>query len=139
MMILDEKSQQVGYEAFPFPYFPPSATFLAQGLNLKPGFFGSICTATTPSTPLVVYIPNYNINFATNTSTFSPNYSINDQISFFNNGFAVATQNQSTAWSSCLACALVDAQVTRNGGTRSSECQQCFTKYCYRGTSDATA
>lgn len=133
---IDQKSRQAGYEAFPFPYFPPSLAFLAQGLNAKPGFFGSACTDVTPATPLVVYIPNYSITFATNTSTFTPSYSVDDQISFFNNGFAVATQNESLAWSECLACALIDAQVARNGGSRSAQCGQCFDDYCYMGTSD---
>lgn len=136
------KSQQPdGYDQFSFPYFPPTSAMVKQGLNKRPSFFGSVCTSTTPATPLLVYIPNYNINFATNTSTFSPLYSVEDQMGFFNNGFAVGTQNQSDGgpWSSCLACALVDAQVARNGGARSVQCDQCFAEYCYRGTSDATA
>lgn len=133
-----DRTQQPGYEGFPFPFFPLASEFVAQGLHQKPGFFGSVCTSTTPATPLVVFLPNYEINFPTGTSTFTPTYSVADQLSFFNNGFALATQQEPNGgeWSSCLACALVDAQVARNGVARTTECDACFTKYCYLGTSD---
>lgn len=135
------KFLQEGYEAFPFPYFPPASIFVAQGLHQKPGFFGSTCTQTTPATPLIIYLPNYFITDPTNTSTLGADYNTDTQMGFFNNGFAITTQEegQGGQWSSCLACALIDAQVTRNGDTRTSECEQCFTDYCYLGTSDETA
>lgn len=130
----DQKSLLPGYAgAFPFPYFPPPAQFVAAGLNKRISFFGSICNGQAVVTPLIVYIPNHFINFATNTSTFTPTYSVADQISFFNNGFAIATQNQSPSWSSCLACAVIDTAVKRSGGVRTDQCQSCFTKYCYTG------
>lgn len=78
-------------------------------------------------------LPNYNINFATNTSTFTPTYSAQDQVSFFDNSFAIVTQSGSIPWTKCLACTLVDAQVIRNGGVRSAECSSCFTQYCHVG------
>lgn len=72
--------------------------------------------------------------FATNTATTTATYSVQEQQSFFDNGFAIATQSLSSTWPACLACALVDAQVVRNGATRSVQCQACFTEYCYMGT-----
>ncbi|KAK4701506.1 lysophospholipase, partial [Phenoliferia sp. Uapishka_3] len=131
-----QKTQQPGYSATPFPVIPPVESFVAQGLNKRPVFFGSDCYAQPQnvSTPLVVYVPNYNIVFATNTSTGTNSYSNEDTQSFFDNGFAIATQSLSPSWSSCLACALVDAQQGRNGVARSEQCQSCFAEYCYMGT-----
>lgn len=147
-----EKSLLPGFKGnFPFPYFPQNTTFLAQGLNKKISFFGSVCNGAAEKTPLIVYLPNYQIVAATNTSTFTPTYPVQQQIDFFNNGtlshallrstrltrgpgFAIASQSSSTTWPKCLACAIVDSQLTRNGVARSAECQACFTQYCYTGT-----
>lgn len=51
-------------------------------------------------------------------------------------GAAIASQRNSATWPICLACALIDHQIVRNGGVRSSECDACFKEYCYLGTSD---
>lgn len=70
---------------------------------------------------------------------------------YFANGFAIATQSQSSIesssdniqselsragptrtieWSSCLACALIDRQHARNGLPRTGQCENCFRTYC---------
>ncbi|KAK4703987.1 lysophospholipase, partial [Phenoliferia sp. Uapishka_3] len=119
----------------PFPVIPPRASFLSQGLNKRPVFFGSSCYAQPKNvtTPTIIYLPNYSIDFNTNTSTWITQYTVDDQQGFFNNGFALATQSESPTWSSCLACALVDAQLIRNGDSRSLQCAACFVEYCYMG------
>lgn len=135
-----EKSLQPGYAPFaPFPVIPNPVEFVALGLNSRPVFFGSSCTKTEPKTPLIVYLPNYNINYATNTSTSNPTYTPEAQQSFFDNSFAIATQTngtstnatESASWVKCLGCALVDAQVARNGVIRSAECEKCFSQWCH--------
>jgi lysophospholipase len=121
------------------PIIPNPTKFVALGLNTRPVFFGSTCTNSGPSTPLIVYLPNYFVSYPTNTQTLQVQYSKDQQLGFFQNGFDLATQshesrNSSTVapkWSTCLACALVDAQGKRNGAARSAECGKCFAKYCY--------
>lgn len=51
-----QKTLQPGYEATPFPVIPAPDSFLAQGLNTHPVFFGSACYAQPKnvSTPLIV-------------------------------------------------------------------------------------
>lgn len=124
-----------GYKGVPFPYFPPVDQFLAQGLNKKISFFGSACTGVVPATPLVIYFPNYKVDFDTNTETAPRVYSKQEQAGFMGNGFKIATQSGNVRagleWPKCLACALIDK---KKSGTRSTYCQSCFAEYCYMGT-----
>ncbi|KAL8278897.1 hypothetical protein RQP46_008768 [Phenoliferia psychrophenolica] len=130
------KSLQTGYNDTPFPVIPAVADFVSQGLNTRPVFFGSTCVSQPKnvSTPLVVYLPNYFVNYPTNTSTFATSYTTEQTYGFFQNGLGIATQDGSDTWPTCLACSLVDAQQTRNGKARSSQCQGCFEEYCYVGS-----
>lgn len=118
-------------------------------------FFGSACyeQPKNVTTPLIVCecplssqlhmdqmrtycfadLPNYNIVHPTNTSTGANSYTVEQTHGFFDNGFAIATQSGSATWSTCLACALVDTQVARNGDARSPQCDNCFSEYCYMG------
>ncbi|KAL8286878.1 hypothetical protein RQP46_003884 [Phenoliferia psychrophenolica] len=133
MRITYEQSLQPNYP--PFPEIPRSSSFVAQGLNVRPVFFGSSCYPQPGGveTPLVVYLPNYFEVYPTNTASTQPSYSVEEQQGFYDNGYAIATQNGSSTWPSCLACALIDAQQARNGAARSSQCSDCFSRYCYLG------
>lgn len=83
----DLKSLLPGYAGnLPMPYFPTNESFVAQGLHQRISFFGSICTGVVPETPLIVYVPNYNVVAATNTSTLIVSYNKREQLDFFNNG-----------------------------------------------------
>ncbi|KAL8292316.1 hypothetical protein RQP46_001782 [Phenoliferia psychrophenolica] len=121
-----QKSLQPGYGRTPFPV----------GLNLHPVFFGSDCIAqpNNVSTPLILYLPNYFVNYPTNTSTGANSYTDAQTHGFFANGLGIATQNGSKTWPKCMACALIDAQQVRNGDSRSPECSACFEQYCYKNT-----
>ncbi|KAL8279776.1 hypothetical protein RQP46_007871 [Phenoliferia psychrophenolica] len=130
-----QKSLQPGYETTPFPTIPPPSYFVSAGLNKRPTWFGSTCVSQpgNVSTPLVVYLPNYFVNSPTNTSTFAGSYTPESTQGYFNNGFGIATQNGSATWPICLACSMTDAQQTRYGNERSSQCQSCFDEYCFVG------
>ncbi|KAL8283199.1 hypothetical protein RQP46_005977 [Phenoliferia psychrophenolica] len=118
------KSLQPGYGGMRMPVIPTPAVFASLGLTKKPVFFGSDCTPQpgNKTTALIVYLPNYNsVGYESNASGLLLQFSKQDQISFFNTAFAIATQKSSKAWAVCLACALVDAQQQRNGVPRTKQ------------------
>jgi lysophospholipase len=114
----------------PFPFIPNATTFVSQGLNIRPTFFG--CNQT--NVPLVIYLPNTNISFASGVSTFTPTYSAATTLGLIQNGLNVATRSNSTQWARCVACAIA----RRIGGlyttSTSTECQSCFNTYCYKSS-----
>jgi lysophospholipase len=109
---------------------------------------------------LIIYLPNYYMIGKTNVPTKETTYSVslalhfrspyltwtNTRVlialqkermdEFFENGFAIATQNTGfkadTEWPACLACALIDHQIQRNSQARTKQCQKCFDSYCAR-------
>lgn len=121
------KTQLPGFDFTPFPFFPSPDRFVADGLAAKPTFFG--CDGPGP---LIVSLPNYaKVRNDTGTSTFQLQY-LDDQVAdFFANGLAIATQPDDPTWPSCLACALVDRQLQRNGTPRTTQCEGCFARFCY--------
>ncbi|KAJ3744845.1 phospholipase B [Lentinula detonsa] len=120
----------------------PSSTddFVAQGLNLRPTFFG--CNST--DTPLIIYLPNSPpvtgdapfCNAPTIQSQFEVNetQTILDQ-TYFNTvaGFVPNANSPDPNWGRCLQCAAVDRSRFKVTPTieRSAFCTTCFTQYCY--------
>ncbi|KAF9061930.1 lysophospholipase [Rhodocollybia butyracea] len=123
------------------PDMPVSADdFVAQGLNLRPTFFG--CNNT--DTPFVIFLPNSPpltgaapfANGPTTQTQFEANetQAILDQT--FNNtigGFVPNTNSPDPNWPGCLKCAAVDRSRFKAYSTieRSAFCETCFTQYCY--------
>ena len=64
-----QQAQSAGLTRMPF--IPPVATFLAEGLNKRPTFFG--CNDTSKIT--IVYLPNVNYTFPSNEPTSKLQYS----------------------------------------------------------------
>ena len=130
---LTDGPHQAGFGAYPYPAIPTPAHFISEGRNKRISFIGSSCLSDyrspkEPITPLIIYIPKYNINFATNTSSSTTQYSVVEQQGFYSNGFAIATAGKNKE---CLACAIIDAQQTRNGVARTTQCEACFDDYCF--------
>lgn len=126
-----------------FPYVPDHNTFVALGLNNRPTFFGCDGNNVTEGgniPPLIVYIPNAPYVFWSNTSTFDKlDYTIEERDSMIHNGYNVATQANSTRegasnWPTCVGCAILSRSLERNGETVPDVCKQCFTDYCWNGT-----
>ncbi|KAL8292573.1 hypothetical protein RQP46_001185 [Phenoliferia psychrophenolica] len=67
-----QKSLLPGYESIRFPVIPEPSSF---GLNKKPVFFGSSCypQPNNATTPLILYLPNYEETYATNGNTVGLN------------------------------------------------------------------
>ncbi|EHS63358.1 uncharacterized protein PGTG_21534 [Puccinia graminis f. sp. tritici CRL 75-36-700-3] len=148
-----KKTQEDAYKNIHFPKIPEiDGPFTEKGLAKKPSFFG----CHDQLAPIVIYLPNYFVVTDTNQATMKAEYSQGEIDAFFKNSFAIATQTRPgkesnsfqydndsiqtllgragpithTRWKECLACALVDRQVTRNKMQRSPQCQRCFAKYC---------
>lgn len=81
-----------------------------------------------------MYLPNAPVaSYATNTSTFTLNYSAADQLSFLQaaqtnaiRGYTLDTNGVDAEWPLALKCATVERARKRAGLSRSSECQILF-------------
>jgi lysophospholipase len=105
------------------PVIPPVSTFVSEGLNLQATIFG--CNNSDVLT--IIYLPNMDYTYASNTSTFMLQYTPAQTSDMIVNGNAIATQNGSTTWPQCLACAIMESSVSE----LPSICDQCFSQYCY--------
>jgi len=126
-----------------FPFIPGQDTFVALGLNNRPTFFGCNSTNVTEGDnipPLIVYLPNAPYAFFSNFSTFEKlEYSLDERNAVIQNGYEVVTQANATRenaanWPTCVACAVIARSLERNGQALPQACQQCFTQYCWNGT-----
>ncbi|KAG5995718.1 hypothetical protein E4U54_002794 [Claviceps lovelessii] len=93
-----------------FPAVPGKDTFQNLGLNARPVFFGCDSANLTSPGPLIVYIPNYPYIYHSNISTFQMSIKTPERDAIIQNGWAVATQLNSTrdpAWATCVGCAML--------------------------------
>jgi len=130
-----------GHEA-PFPAIPDQNTFVNLGLNSKPTFFGCDPKNLTQPTPLIVYIPNSPYTYDSNISTFQLETNDTQRNSIIQNGYNVATRGNGTIdseWPACIGCAMLARSFWKTLTDSPSVCQNCFARYCWNGTMDATA
>jgi lysophospholipase len=121
--ILTTYVQSFNHNLTRMPYIPPVETFIAEGLNQRATFFG--CNDTSKVT--IVYLPNYNYTFASNTSTSQLVYPEAETTSMIANGVQIASQGGKAGWATCLGCALM----MKTGQALASNCTACFEEYCY--------
>ncbi|CAG9993897.1 unnamed protein product [Clonostachys byssicola] len=135
-----ERSKESISAGTSFPSIPGKETFLNLGLNQKPVFFGCNEKNTSEVSPLIVYIPNYPYTFYSNTSTFfKMSYNESERDAMIENGWAIATQLNSTRdanWPACVGCAILHRSLVRTGSALPAKCQECFNSYCWNGTLD---
>lgn len=123
-----------------FPAAPGKDTFLNLGLNRAPTFFGCDAANSTVNgnvAPLVVYLPNYPYVYASNISTLQLTVSDSERDAIVTNGWAVATQYNSTVdrkWPTCVACAILSRSLHRTNTPVPDACEACFKQYCWNGT-----
>ncbi len=124
-----------------FPSIPDQNTFVNQGLNNRPTFFGCDPSNMTGPGPLVVYIPNAPYTNYSNVSTFQMEYTKEEQDAIILNGYNVATMANSTVdaeWSACVGCAILSRSFGRTKTDVPSTCVDCFNKFCWNGSTNAT-
>lgn len=106
------------------PYIPPVATFVSEGLNMRPTFFG--CNDTSKIT--VVYLPNVNYTFPSNKPTAKLEYSEAETEGIIDNGIQIASEGGNAMWPTCLGCAMV----MKTDNAMPSSCGSCIKTYCYK-------
>lgn len=143
-----------------FPYVPDTDTFISNGLVGQPTFFGCNITNLTSLyvndtkkslgnssddgvnvPPVIVYIANSLHSYNGNTSTFKLSYDTDERDQVITNGFNVMSQNNGTLdseWRACVGCAIVLREQQRRGVTPTEQCQKCFTKYCWDGSTTSS-
>lgn len=131
-------------ENIAFPYVPDTDTFVSEGFNKRPTFFGCDASNLTDLAyvpPLVVYIPNTEYSFPSNTSTFQLNYETNTTFSMIQNGFEAATMGNMTKdadFLGCVSCAILRRKQEALDIELPTECDKCFTNYCWNYESKAS-
>ncbi|KAF4177641.1 hypothetical protein CNMCM7927_003034 [Aspergillus lentulus] len=124
-----------------FPAIPDQNTFVNNGLNTRPTFFGCNSSNTTGPSPLIVYLPNYPYTAYSNFSTFQPDYTEQERDSTIMNGYDVVTMGNSTRdgnWSTCVGCAILSRSFERTNTNVPEICKQCFQRYCWDGSLNST-
>ena len=107
------------------PVIPTSSIFIAEGLNIRPTFFG--CNDPTKIT--IVFLPNYNYTFPSGQPTAKLQYSPNETEGMIRNGGQVATYGGNATFAQCLGCVIV--KKTGDGAALPAVCTGCFTDLCY--------
>lgn len=105
------------------PVIPSVATFVSEGLNQKPTFFG--CNSNETLT--IIYIPNYNYTYPSGQPTAKIQYNKNETIGMIANGVDIGNYGGKTDWPLCLACGIMK----KSGGPLPSGCDACYSEYCY--------
>ncbi|KAL9112133.1 MAG: hypothetical protein Q9227_003510 [Pyrenula ochraceoflavens] len=118
------RAQAVGLTRM--PAVPDNATFVSQGLNKRPVFFG----CHDPSKVTLVYMPNRQITYDSGQDTLKLEYSSAETDAMVANGNAVATNGGDEAWPMCLACAVAESSGA-DGSGMPDECAACLEKYCW--------
>jgi lysophospholipase len=125
----------------PFPVVPSASTFIARNYTTQPVFFGcdaSLTTTKDARSPIVAYFANAPYSAYTNISYFQTNTSMAQVGEMWVNSFNQMTQGNGTLdteWPVCLGCAAIERSLAKVGLQTTEQCQRCFDKYCWDGTS----
>ncbi|KAG0145240.1 hypothetical protein CROQUDRAFT_46067 [Cronartium quercuum f. sp. fusiforme G11] len=132
LFLTSRKLSSPEYRGYQFPKIPDAmnGSFALAGYHKRPTLFG----CEDNNVPLILYLPNYFVSTLTNMPTMQTDYTWQELDGFFENGFFIATQSNSTyvdpQWPACLACAMIDKQRARNQQDRTKQCTACFRRYC---------
>ncbi|KAG0700944.1 lysophospholipase catalytic domain-containing protein [Suillus ampliporus] len=122
--------------AYSFPLVPTSlGEFTAQNLTTRPTFFGCNTTTSNASTPLLIYLANGGPPSRWLSSRYQ-HLNLSNDIYV---GYPTDGATMDPDWPSCLACAIVDRARERAGEARSGICSTCLDRYCWDGSTLATA
>lgn len=115
------EATQTGRLAGRFPQVPAAGDFT----NKSAQFFG--CDDAEAVT--VIYLPNADWTYASNTSTLQLTYSAAETEAMIENGNQVASQGGDEDWAACLACGLMIKEVGQ--ANLPDECTSCLEEYCW--------
>ncbi|KAJ0124003.1 hypothetical protein J7T55_012476 [Diaporthe amygdali] len=115
------EATQVGRLAGRFPTVPATG----DSSFSQAQFFG----CDEPDAVTVVYLPNSNWTYASNTATLQLTYTSAATNAMISNGNQIATQGEDASWGTCLACGIMLKEAGR--ANLPSECEACLTQYCW--------
>lgn len=142
-----------------FPSVPTPEDIVYYNLSLTPIFLGcdlddfpainvtTLSSAFSGKTsgylpPLIIYTANSAHTFQSNTSTFQLSYTPYEVNKMIENGYSLATNGNSTSYSTCVSCAILKRQfdhITANGDESTNDsfsvpeaCKACFQQYCWK-------
>ena len=121
--ILTTYTQAVAAGLTRMPAIPPVSTFLSEGLNVRPTFFG----CNNPNALTVVYLPNTNYTFDSGQSTARLEYDVADTMAMVANGVQIGSFGGNATWAECLACGIM----RKSGVTLPKGCGACLEEFCY--------
>ena len=104
------------------PAIPPASTFVSEGLNTKPTFFG----CNSEDTLTIIYLPNYNYTYDSGVSTLQLEYSKAETDALIANGVAVGSYNGNSTFGECVGCAILK----KTGQSLPTTCLSCFSSFC---------
>lgn len=81
----------------------------------------------------ILQIPNAPYSFYSNFSTYDGEYTQSDIDGILNNGLDIITNGNSTAFRTCIGCAMIQRGLDRGNITQPAACAQCFSEYCWNG------
>jgi len=105
------------------PAIPSVGTFISQGLNVRPTFFG----CNSPKTMTIIYMPNTNYTYNSGQSTTKLQYSEAETRAMVANGVQIGTMGGNATWPQCLACGIM----TKSGVKMPKQCEACLQEFCY--------
>lgn len=108
-----------------FPAVPAAGAFSTH----KAQFFG--CDDADAVT--VVYLPNSDWTYASNTSTMQLQYTADETNAMIANGNAVASQGDDAGFAKCLACGIMLKEVGK--ANLPTGCDTCLSDYCWSASS----
>lgn len=120
-LVLAYEAAQTGHLAGRFPAVPAVGDFSTS----RAQFFG--CDDADAVT--VIYLPNSDWTFASNTSTLKLTYTANETDSMISNGNQIAAQGGDENWGSCLACGIMLKEVGK--ANLPAGCDSCLSDYCW--------
>ncbi|POS78470.1 hypothetical protein DHEL01_v203143 [Diaporthe helianthi] len=115
------EATRTGRLAGRFPTVPGAGEFS----DSKAQFFG----CDEPEAVTVVYLPNSEWTYASNTATLKLTYTAAETSSMISNGNQIATQGDEDSWGACLACGIMLKEVGRWKLPR--KCRACLQEYCW--------
>lgn len=120
-VVAAREATQTGRLAGRFPAVPAAGDFSTS----RAQFFG----CDEPDAVTVVYLPNSEWTYASNTATLQLTYTADQTGSMIANGNQVATQGEDDSWGTCLACGIMLKEVGRS--SLPSDCEACLEGYCW--------
>ncbi|SSD58544.1 uncharacterized protein SCODWIG_00305 [Saccharomycodes ludwigii] len=85
--------------------------------------------------PMLLYMPNNNISYASNKSTFKMSYSATEVKKMIENGENIFTQSFDANYKKCLGCFMIKRTYDNRAHIDKQKipdfCNECYKEYCY--------